>query len=80
MHNVTTCKCFECELAYIRVEAAEHEHDLSTAIDDYIRELAEERVPLTASITVAAVLSDLCELANIPTPLAVLSALDHIRA
>jgi len=80
MHNITTCKCLDCELAYIRVEAAEHERDLGSAIDDYIRELADERVPLTAAITVAAVLSDLCELANIPIPLAVLSAIDHIRA
>lgn len=79
MHNITTCKCFECELAYIRVEAAEHERDLNTAIDHYIRELAEEQISLTASVSVAAVLSDICELANIPVPLAVLSALDHIR-
>ncbi len=79
MHNITTCKCLDCELAYIRLEAAEHERDLGTAIDDYIRELAEERIPLTASITVAAVLHDVCELAGIPTPLAVLSALDHAR-
>lgn len=79
MHNITTCKCLDCELAYIRVESAEHERELNTAIDDYIRELTEERVPLTASVMVASVLHDICELAGIPVPLAVLSALDHIR-
>jgi hypothetical protein len=79
MHNVTTCKCLDCELAYIRVEAAEHERNLETAIDDFIREMAEEEIPLSASVTVAAVLSDICALANIPVPLAVLSALDHVR-
>ena len=79
MHNISTCKCLDCELAYIRLEAAEHERNLNSAIDDYIRELAEERIPLTASVSVAAVLHDVCALANIPVPLAVLSALDHIR-
>ena len=79
MHNITTCKCFECELAYIRVEAAEHERNLDTAIDDYIREMAEEQIPLSASVSVAAVLHDVCALAGIPVPLAVLSALDHFR-
>ncbi len=80
MHDITTCTCWSCQTAYVRLEAAEHERDMESAIDDYIRELAEEGVPLTAAITVAAVLSDICELADIPTPLAVLSALDHIWA
>lgn len=79
MHDITSCKCLDCELAYIRFEAAEHERDLGTAMDNYIRELAEEQISLTASVSVAAVLHDVCALAGIPVPLAVLSALDHIR-
>ncbi len=80
MHNITTCKCLDCELAYLRYEAAEHERDLGTAIDAFIRQMAEEQIPLSASVTMAAVLGDICELAGVPVPLAVLSVLDHVRA
>ena len=79
MHDLSSCTCWSCQTAYLRLEAAEHERSLDTAIDDYIRELAEEQVPLTAAISIASVLHDVCAMANIPVPLAVLSALDHIR-
>ncbi len=78
IHNIETCRCYSCEVRYIELEAAadaEPCDPLDDAIRRYIQLLQEEGIPLTASITVAAVLDDLCELGGIPKPLAVSTAL-----
>ncbi len=79
IHNIRTCACWDCETSYLRIEAAEAEsggpEDFGTVIGEYIAELQREGVPLSARLTVAAVLADLCTLAGIPEPLIVSTAL-----
>ncbi len=83
IHDVMTCTCYSCELAYLRVEAArqaetEPSDPLESAIERYITSLHEDGIALHERISVAAVLDDLCRLGEIPTPLAVSTALRHI--
>jgi len=48
---------------------------MGAAIADYLAELAADDVPLTAGITVAAVVADICRLAGLPVPAPVAAAL-----
>ncbi len=77
IHNIRTCTCWDCQTQYLQIEA-EPSDPLESAIERFIRLLAEEGIPLTAPVTVAAVLEDLCDLGDIPTPLAVRAAVRQI--
>ena len=48
---------------------------VAETIRAYVAELAADDIPLTAELTVAAVLCDLARLAGVPTPAAVAAAL-----
>ncbi len=74
IHDLRTCDCYDCQVTYVRQED-EPTHPLEDAIRRYIRYLEDEGIPLTAQLTVAAVLDDLCDLGDIPKPLAVSTAL-----
>ncbi len=78
IHNIGTCDCWDCQTRLIQLES--EPPSFGDAIALYIRHLAEEGIPLTAEITVAAVLDDLCDLAEIPVPLAVSTAIRELTA
>ena len=49
--------------------------DLRAAIADYLRELADESIPLDAPLAVACVIADICRLAALPLPAEVAAVL-----
>ncbi len=73
-HVVGRCDCWSCETAYLRAESARDAQDeyrreiVSGAIDHLIELLDREGVPLGGTVTVAALIDDICTLAGIPTP------------